>query len=179
MTVVPRRLHWFSALVPASRDDRVLEVGCGNGMLLALLAQRHPHTTLVGIDRSALQVRKATLRLAVLPTPPPVYKRELEALDAPLAAAPFSRIVAMNLNLVWTQPAGAGIGLRALLTPRGRVFLGFEPPTAGGRAGFKARLARAATAAGFAQVSVHNDRASSAFAVEWRRLPSRARPRTA
>lgn len=178
MTVIPQRLRWFSTLMPASRTDRVLEVGCGNGVLLALLAERLPHTTLVGIDRSALQVRKATLRLAELPTPPRVYERALEAMDEPLAAAPFSRIIAMNVNLAWTQPAVAGLALSTLLTTRGRVFLGFEPPTPSGRAGLQAKLARAATAAEFAQVAVHNDRRSSAFAVEWRRLPQQARSGT-
>jgi SAM-dependent methyltransferase len=179
MTVIPQRLRWFSALVPASRADRILEVGCGNGILLALLAARLPSATLVGIDRSALQVRKATQRLAVLPTPPRAFKRELEAIDAPLVGAPFSRIIAMNVNLVWTQPAAAGLALRALLAPLGRVFLGFEPPTSHGRAGLQAKLARAATVAEFAQVAVHHDRASSAFAVEWRRLPRRAQQGTA
>lgn len=179
MTGVPQRLRWFSTLVSGSHADRILEVGCGNGILLALLAERLPSTMLVGIDRSALQVRKATQRLAALPNPPRVYERELEAVDAPLASAPFSRIIAMNVNLVWTQPVSAGKALRALLTPRGRVLLGFEPPTPGGRAGLQARLARAATAAGFAQGTVHHDRASSAFAVEWRRLPQSAQTGTA
>lgn len=179
MTVVPHRLRWFSVIVPASRADRILEVGCGNGILLELLAQRLPSATLVGIDRSALQVRKAAQRLAMLPTPPRVLERTLEGVHASLVGAPFSRVIAMNVNLVWTQPAAAGLALRTLLAPRGRVFLGFEPPTSGGRAGLQAKLARAATVAEFAQVAVHHDRASSAFAVEWRRLPRRAQKGTA
>ena len=179
MTVVPQRLRWFSALVPASRADRILEVGCGNGILLELLVQRLPDATLVGIDRSPLQARRAAQRLAGLPTPPPVLERALEGADASLVGAPFSRVIAMNVNLVWTQPTAAGLALRALLAPRGRVFLGFEPPTSGGRSSLQVKLARAASIAGFAQVGVHHDRASSAFAVEWRRLPRRAQNRTA
>lgn len=173
MSDVPQRLRWFSTLLPVRHADRVLEVGCGNGALLELLAQRLPRATLVGIDRSALQARKAAQRLAALPIPPRVYHLELEAADAELTTAPFSSIVAMNVNLSWTKPAVAGSALRALLAPRGLVLLGFEPPTPGGRAPLMAKLARAAAEAGFRAGAVHQDRASSAFAVEWRSTPHR------
>jgi len=121
MSDVPQRLRWCSTLLAARRADRVLEVGCGNGALLELLAQRLPRANLVGIDRSALQARKATQRLATLPLTPRVHHVALEAAPVLLAAAPFSSIVAMNVNLPWTKPAVAGAALRALLAPRGMV----------------------------------------------------------
>lgn len=175
MTGVPQRLRWFSTVLPARRAERVLEVGCASGALLALLAQRHPHAALVGIDRSAPQTRKATQRLAELPVPPLVHHLELETAPAVLAATPFSSIVAMNVNLPWTKPAVAGAAFRALLAPRGLVLLGFEPPTPSGRLPLIATLERAAAEAGFRAGSVHQDRASSAFAVEWT-TPTRRTP---
>ena len=36
----PQRLQWFSTLLPLRRTDRVLEIGCGSGHLLALLAEQ-------------------------------------------------------------------------------------------------------------------------------------------
>lgn len=179
MTSIPQRLRWFSSVLPARRAARVLEVGCGNGSLLALLAQRHPHAALVGIDRSALQARKATQRLAGLPVPPLVYHLALETAPAELAATPFSSIVAMNVNLPWTKPAVAGVALRALLAPRGLVLLGFEPPTRSGRLRLMAMLERAAAEAGFLAGAVHQDGASSAFAVEWTMPTRRARTHSA
>lgn len=150
-------------------------MGCGNGHLLALLARRGAHATLVGIDRSALQVRKAAERLSTLSTPPQVHHCALEDAPALFTGAPFTRIVAMNVNLAWTDPAAAGEALRALLAPRGRVVLGFEPPTPGGRITLQVKLERAVARAGFALHGVHEDAASSTFAVEWRHQPTRAR----
>lgn len=175
MRDIPQRLRWFSTLLSARRAERVLEVGCGNGALLELLAQRLPRAALVGIDRSGLQARKATQRLAALPVPPRVYHLALEAETAVLAATPFSSIVAMNVNLPWTKPAVAGAAMRALLAPRGLVLLGFEPPTASERTPLIAKLQRAAALAGFHVGRVHQDRASSAFAVEWT-APARRAP---
>lgn len=163
---VPRRLRWFSSLLPARRAARVLEVGCGNGALLELLALRLPRATLIGIDRSALQTRKATQRLAALPVPPRIYHLELEAASTEFAATSFSSIVAMNVNLPWTKPAVAGAALQALLDPHGHVLLGFEPPSPNGRDALIARLEGAAADAGFRDGPVHLDRDSSAFAVE-------------
>jgi SAM-dependent methyltransferase len=179
MSDVPRRLRWFSTVLPARRAERVLEVGCGNGALLELLARRLPRAALVGIDRSALQARTATQRLAALPVTPRVYQLELEAASTVLAAEPFSSIVAMNVNLPWTKPAIAGAAFRALLAPRGLVLLGFEPPSPSGRHTLIAKLARAAAEAGFHAGLVHLDRASSAFAVEWTARMRRAPKGTA
>lgn len=171
MTNAPHRLRWLSALLRLRRTDRVLEIGCGNGMLLELLAERAPHTTLVGIDRSGLQVRKATQRLAALPNPPRVHHLALEDATAQFVDETFTRIVSMNVSLAWTSPAIAGAALNALLAPRGVIILGFEPPTRNGRAALLDKVVRAATVAGFAHGVVHEDDASGAFAVEWRRQP--------
>lgn len=175
MSNPPRRLRWLSALLKLRHTDRVLEIGCGNGMLLELLAERAPHTTLVGIDRSALQVRKATQRLAVLPNPPRVLHLAVEDAPAQFVHETFTRIVSMNVNLAWTDPVIASTALSALLAPRGVAVLGFEPPTRNGRAALLAKVRRAATVAGFAHGALHEDDASSTFAVEWRRPPRESR----
>lgn len=171
MRDAPRRLRWFSEQIVPRRRARVLEVGCGNGQLLELLAHRYPHLTLVGIDRSALQVRQACHRLAELPAPPSVHVVALEEAAAQLRLDRFTHIVAVNVNLAWTDPVAAGTALRALLAPRGTVLLGFEPPTPKGRTGLRAKLARAAAAAGFTEHAEAHDAESSTFAVDWRPRP--------
>lgn len=172
MSDVPHRLRWFSSILLPRRTERILEVGCGSGLLLELLAQHSAGATLIGIDRSALQVRKATQRLAPLARPPRVHHLALEA-AAPVLSEPFTRIVAMNLNLAWTNPITFGTALRALLAPRGRVVLGFEPPSPRGGAALQAKLASAVEAAGFMPDGIFADSESSAFAVVWRR-PTRS-----
>lgn len=171
MSDAPRRLLWLSEQLTPRSGARVLEVGCGSGYLLELLARRHPGLALVGIDRSPLQVTMARHRLASLPDPPTVLAVALEDVAAQLAGVRFTHIVAMNVNVVWTNPAAAGDALRPLLAPRGKVLLGFEPPTPAGRKRLHERLASAAAVAGFELHDTRLDPESAAFAVEWRRQP--------
>jgi 2-polyprenyl-3-methyl-5-hydroxy-6-metoxy-1,4-benzoquinol methylase len=178
MSDVPHRLRWFSSILLRRGTERILEVGCGSGLLLELLAHASASATLVGIDRSALQVRKATQRLAPLAHPPRVHHLTLED-AAPALGERFTRIVAMNVNLAWTNPIAAGTALRALLAPRGRVFLGFEPPTPLDARELRAKLASAVGAAGFMPDGSFADSESSAFAVVWRRATRRATRGTA
>lgn len=172
MTPVPFRLQWFSTLVPARTAGPILEVGCGGGQLLALLARRCPRAAITGIDRSALQARRAQALLAALPAArPAVAAVALEEAASTLGAPRFGLVLAMNVNAFWTEPARAGEAVRALLAPRGRVLLGFEPPTARGRAALQARVHEALPAMGFAAVGmpVPAAPASGAFAVWLRR----------
>lgn len=52
-------------LAPGTRD--VLELACGNGYNLALLAPRNPAVRFVGVDLVAAQIRRARAALAELP----------------------------------------------------------------------------------------------------------------
>ncbi len=176
MADAPARLTWFSTLVAPDGARRILEVGCGNGQLLELLAVRCPRAELVGIDRSERQVRRAVMRLAALPRAPQVHHVALETAGEYFAPRRFSLVVAMNVNLVWTHPQRAGAALRELLARDGRVVLGYEPPSPQGRASLRARLLDAIPDTGFMLHAEYEpaDTPSGVFAVELRLLATRA-----
>lgn len=169
MPDAPFRLRWFCTLVPVRAAGPILEVGCGNGQLLALLARRCARARIVGIDRSPLQARRAIAALESLPpaSRPTVHPLALEEAAKALGGATFPLIVAMNVNLLWTAPAIAGAAFRTLLAPRGRLLLGFEPPTPGGRSALRERVVRALPDASLRLVQEHHpaDRSSGAFAL--------------
>ncbi|HEY0931361.1 MAG TPA: class I SAM-dependent methyltransferase [Gemmatimonas sp.] len=177
MPDTPFRLQWFSTLIAPRTTGRILEVGCGNGQLLELLAARCPRAELIGIDRSATQVHRAMQRLVSCSPTPQVEHISGEAAGARWANQPFNLIVAMNVNFAWTDPEAAGLALRQLLAPRGRVLLGFEPPSTNGLAAFRRKLTNAAALAGFAVHAEHEPEESvtRVFAMEWRPVPRRAR----
>lgn len=154
---VPFRLHWLSALVPAHAKGPILEVGCGNGQLLSLLASHCARAEVVGIDRSAVQARRAIARLAELPAAsrPVVHTLALEDAPRTLPAHGYALIVAMNVNAFWTDAERAFAAARALLAPRGRVLLGYESPSASAQATVHARILQSARDASFAPHQEH------------------------
>ncbi|HYC53189.1 MAG TPA: methyltransferase domain-containing protein, partial [Gemmatimonadaceae bacterium] len=52
------------------------------------------------------------------------------ALEGPQMRARFDRVLAINVNIFWTNPAVAFASARRLLAPEGRLLLVFEPPSA-------------------------------------------------
>ena len=58
------RLAWAAEVVAPQETDRVLEVGCGHGVLLSLLAARVTAGEVVGVDRSATMTAAAGRRNA-------------------------------------------------------------------------------------------------------------------
>ncbi len=119
-----RRAGWINRhLSPASR---VLEIGCGRGLLLAAL-QKKGHQC-AGIERSAL----AAARAREIPG--------LQIFTAPLAECLFSENT-FDLVVLWhvlehlTDPAGTLATIYRLLRPGGRLIL--EVPNL---AGWQSRL---------------------------------------
>lgn len=95
----------------------------------------------------------------------------LENAASAFLGARFTIVVAMNVNIVWTQPVMAGAALRALLDPRGRVLLGVEPPASRDPTAMLERLRRAAAPAGFIVSEEYTSPARRVVAVEWRLVP--------
>ena len=101
-------------------DDRVLDVGCGDGKITALIADRLPQGTTVGVDLSADMIAFATEQ----------YQRHAANLSfqcADAGALPFAAefsVLFSSAALHWVRdhrPVIAGIA-RAL-KPGGRYFL--------------------------------------------------------
>jgi trans-aconitate 2-methyltransferase len=113
-----RELLAGAALVP---DDRVLDVGCGDGRITAGIARLVPEGRVVGVDLSADMVRHAAEHF------PPCEYPNLSFRQANASALTFDRdftLVFSNAALHWIRhhrPIVAGIA-RALV-PGGRCIL--------------------------------------------------------
>ncbi|MFE9024078.1 SAM-dependent methyltransferase [Streptomyces sp. NPDC007808] len=130
---VPERLTWAVENLDLSPTDRVLEIGCGRGVAVALVCERLTSGTVTAIDRSETALRAARLRNAprVAAGRAVLHRATLEEADFPVAA--FDKVFAVNVNLFWThapdeEALAAVAALRRWLAPGGVLCLCWEPP---------------------------------------------------
>ena len=103
------------------QNAQVLDVGCGGGHLLELIAMRRPDLTLTGVDLSADQVRRARRRLRRFAER--VTIEEGSALDLRFEANSFDGVFSMASIKHWPdQLQGLRECLR-VLQPGGRLMV--------------------------------------------------------
>lgn len=140
---VPERIAWAVDQLGAAPGHHVLEVGCGPGVALALLADRVTGSgaagTVLGVDRSATAVERSRARNADAVTAG-ITSVEQAALadlagrsvDGDLAGR-FDRVLAVDVNVFWTSDADVECAaLARILRPGGQVLLAFGGPDPGG-----------------------------------------------
>jgi len=119
------------------RTDHVLELGCGSGHLLGRVAVRTPGGFATGIDPSPLMVRHARVRNRRLIDR---GRAEIEVGASSdlsrFAAGRFQKVYGLHVVYFWESPLRDLDEIRRVLTPGGRLLLGFCPsvPTARDRA---------------------------------------------
>jgi SAM-dependent methyltransferase len=127
---IPARVQWAADLLDVHPNARVLEIGCGPGHAVTLVAARLTGTGhLTAIDRSATMVARARARnAAVVATGRVVIARQTLEQAAAVGGA-FEEIFAVNVNCFWTAPAASVAALRRLGRPGAAVCLVYEPPS--------------------------------------------------
>jgi SAM-dependent methyltransferase len=117
------RLVWTADVVAPASTDRVLEVGCGHGVLVALLADRLTTGTVVGVDRSATMIAAAARRNRAAVATGRVRFETAALVDADLGGQQFDVVVSFNVRAFWTPPAPEWDVVRRVLAPDGRVVV--------------------------------------------------------
>jgi SAM-dependent methyltransferase len=131
-STIPERVLWAVELLAVEPDDRLLEIGCGPGVAISLIAERLAGGTITAIDRSAAAVERARWRNAahVESGTVAIRRAALEELDP--AGARYDKVFAVNVNVFWVRDAGPELDLiRRLLAPDGSLFLIYGSPPGG------------------------------------------------
>jgi trans-aconitate 2-methyltransferase len=102
-------------------DERILDLGCGDGTITAEIAARQPRATVLGVDAS-----RAMVACAARTFPPAAHPnlafRVADAAQLPFADA-FDLVVSFNC-LHWVRDQAAALrGIRAALAPGGHTHL--------------------------------------------------------
>jgi ArsR family transcriptional regulator len=107
-------------LTVATPVGDLLDVGCGRGSILKLLASRARRAVGVDIDESARGRARAELMLAGLPN---CSLRQGNMYRLPFDDAEFNTIILDDVLAEANDPVGALVESRRLLKPGGRLFI--------------------------------------------------------
>ena len=102
------------------RDDRVLDIGCGNGGFCRALSPICPEGSVVGIDISDGMIRLAREQSAGFEN---ILYAPGAAEEIPWAEVYFSRIVALESAYYWSAPQDAAREMFRVANFGGEVFL--------------------------------------------------------
>jgi ubiquinone/menaquinone biosynthesis C-methylase UbiE len=102
--------------LPVARSDRVLDVGCGTGELLARLAAKYPAAHLSGLDPVPEMLEVAREKLSER-----VELRVGWANELPWPEASFDLVVSCNMFHYITHPVVAVQEMERVLRPGGRL----------------------------------------------------------
>ena len=109
-------------------DDRVLEIGCGQGVAAAYVCERLRGGRLTAVDRSAKMIEAARRRNAehVEAGRAEFLVAELEHLD--LGERRFDKVFAVRVGLFHRDPERARALAGRWLAPGGKLVSVFDPP---------------------------------------------------
>jgi ubiquinone/menaquinone biosynthesis C-methylase UbiE len=117
----------------ATPGSDLCEVGCGPGVLGALLAQRHQQLRLHLVDPSPVMRSQATHRCREWQRTGRVDIAAGSADQIPLPDAACDTVVAANTVVMWPDLAAGLHEIRRVLRPNGRLVLSWHSATAPSR----------------------------------------------
>ena len=127
---IPRRFLWAIDRLDIRPTDRLLEIGCGRGVVVALICDQLTTGTITAIDRSPVAIKAAVARNRDPITAGKAVFHALALCDADLPTRGYDKIFAVNVNVFWTDGAGALAAVRNALALRGVLHLVYQPPPA-------------------------------------------------
>ena len=125
------RLTWAVDQLDLSPDDRVLEVGCGHGVAVDLIASRLRTGRVVGLDRSPKMIAAAEERNAAHIAAGRARLVTADVETADLDGERFTKILAVRFPPLLRGDAGPTLAaLRNHLAEDGALYVAEQPPRA-------------------------------------------------
>src|SRR5215213_4862050 len=117
------RFVWAVDVLEVRPADHLLEVGCGHGVAVSLVADRLTTGTISAIDRSPKMIEMATRRNREHIEAGRAVLEAIALGDADLGDRRFDKIYAFNVAPFWLQPETAFGAVRQHLAPDGAFYL--------------------------------------------------------
>jgi cyclopropane fatty-acyl-phospholipid synthase-like methyltransferase len=137
-------------LLEVKPHHRLLEIGPGGGVAMALVCEGLDGGKITGLDRSARAADAARRRLAGEIERGVAQVEHLALERAEFPPGTFDTVFAVNVNDFWTAPPQTHLArVRDWLKPDGVLVLVYEPPAPQRASAIEERIAPAMRAAGF------------------------------
>jgi len=118
--------RWAFDQLDLHHDDRVLELGCGNGAAIKVAASHTLDGYVVGIDYAPYMVRAARRRTSHIAERGQATVLQADVAALPFAPASFQKAFAIETFYFWPDPQRNLAGILSLLTPGGRLVLAMD-----------------------------------------------------
>ena len=109
--------------------DRVLEIGCGQGVAATYVCERLAGGRLTAIDRSQKMIDAATRRNAAFVAAGIAEFLVASLEDVDLGERRFDTIFAVRVGLLYREPERARGLVEPYLVPGGQIVAVFDPPS--------------------------------------------------
>lgn len=125
--IIPPRFKWALEILQPKPAGRIVEIGCGTGMLTSLIAAQLTTGEISAIDRSASMIRTAKKRNSafIANGQAAIIETSLEEWNS---SRKFDAVVAFNVSMFWKEPKQALPLVKRLLKTNGRFFAFYQPP---------------------------------------------------
>lgn len=153
MLTIPDRIVWAVDLLDVQPGDHILEVGCGNGTAISLIAPRLGTGVITAIDRSAKAVDRATTVNVDHISSGRARILQSTLQELPPGGEGYDKLFAVNVNAFWLQPETELPAARRHLSPGGTLLLVLEAPSADRARDFLATMPAHLEHQGFAGVT--------------------------
>lgn len=110
----------------AARNDRIIDIGCGNGVSLAILAEAATNGHIFGIDPSPLMVERAMIHNRALIDTGRVTVALAEAGELPFPDNSFDKVMSVHTIYFWKDLSAGFREIARVLKPGGRCALYFR-----------------------------------------------------
>lgn len=127
---IPVRIGWAVETLAVRPSDELLEIGCGRGLAVTLIAPLLKSGRILAIDRSDTGIAAARKAGRDWEMSGKARFRHAALADLGSADGQFDKVFAINVNVFWTDPGPVLPVLGKLLNKAGRLFLFYEPPAA-------------------------------------------------
>lgn len=124
---IPERFIRAAEFIDPRPADNILEVGCGNGLLITVLAEKLTKGTIVGCDKSPSAIRNAKKRNQKLIDDGKLDLKQCDCSKLDYPEKSFDLIVAFNVN-VFLKGSDALSLLHRLLKKNGKLFVFYQFP---------------------------------------------------